>query len=190
MKRSEPLADPKLSARGRPLWRTCVAASTANARWNVARSSDFGIFSAHLRHLRILCGRKYLRTILSRRGNNALSQRPAQNAPSNVRTAAPPAFPLKASANNRYLVDQNNVPFLMVGDAPQTLIANLSQSRSRGIHGQPTELWHQHACGSTFSAITPMAAIKKMPRPLMASPPLFWRGDLSHAEPCVFPACG
>ena len=51
----------------------------------------------------------------------------SQNVPLNDRTAASPAFPLKASASNRYLVDQNNVPFLMVGDAPQTLIANLSQ---------------------------------------------------------------
>src|SRR6202021_2577205 len=39
----------------------------------------------------------------------------SQNVPSNDRTAASPAFPLKASASNRYLVDQNNVPFLMVG---------------------------------------------------------------------------
>ena len=30
-----------------------------------------------------------------------------------------PAFPLKASENNRYLVEQNNTPFLMIGDAPQ-----------------------------------------------------------------------
>jgi hypothetical protein len=37
-----------------------------------------------------------------------------------------PAYPLKASANNRYLVDQNNKPFLMVGDSPQNLITNLS----------------------------------------------------------------
>lgn len=39
---------------------------------------------------------------------------------------AEPAYPLKASTNNRYLVDQNDVPFLMVGDAPQTLITKLS----------------------------------------------------------------
>lgn len=36
------------------------------------------------------------------------------------------AFPLKASANNRYLVDQNNLPFLMIGDSPQSLVASLS----------------------------------------------------------------
>lgn len=37
-----------------------------------------------------------------------------------------PVYPLKASINNRYLVDQNDRPFLMVGDSPQHLIANLS----------------------------------------------------------------
>ena len=36
------------------------------------------------------------------------------------------AFPLKASPNGRYLVDQSNIPFLMVGDAPQTIIADIS----------------------------------------------------------------
>ena len=39
-----------------------------------------------------------------------------------------PAYPLKASANGRYLVDQNNSPFLMVGDAPQSLLGNLSEA--------------------------------------------------------------
>ena len=38
----------------------------------------------------------------------------------------PVAYPLKASANGRYLVDQNNVPFPIVGDSPQSLIGNLS----------------------------------------------------------------
>src|SRR4029077_13376801 len=40
--------------------------------------------------------------------------------------SANPAYPLRASANSRYLVDQNNVPFLLVGDSPQALIGNLS----------------------------------------------------------------
>src|SRR5439155_19361003 len=31
-------------------------------------------------------------------------------------------FPLKVSANNRYLVDQQNQPFLVVGDTPRSLI--------------------------------------------------------------------
>ena len=31
----------------------------------------------------------------------------------------PAAYPLKLSANHRYLVDQKNHPFLIVGDSPQ-----------------------------------------------------------------------
>ena len=39
-----------------------------------------------------------------------------------------PVYPLKASSNNRYLVDQTNTPFLMIGDAPHALIGNVSPS--------------------------------------------------------------
>ena len=92
-----------------------------------------------------------------------------RNVPSNDGTAVSPAFPVKASANNRYLVDQNNVPFLIVGDAPQTLIANLSQReaaafmanrRSYGIN----TLWINLLCNysdhpskdaTTFDGIAP-----------------------------------
>ena len=55
--------------------------------------------------------------------------------PANTLTPTPtpqlgsgPVFPLKASANGRYLVDQNDVPFLMVGDSPQAMIADLSEA--------------------------------------------------------------
>ncbi|MGD0498863.1 MAG: DUF4038 domain-containing protein [Bryobacteraceae bacterium] len=41
--------------------------------------------------------------------------------------SAPPVFPLKVSANRRYLVDQNNAPFLMVGDTPQGLMGRLTE---------------------------------------------------------------
>ena len=44
--------------------------------------------------------------------------------------SAPPAYPLKPSVNQRYLVDQNNVPFLMVGFDAQGLIGRLSHSES------------------------------------------------------------
>jgi hypothetical protein len=40
-------------------------------------------------------------------------------------------YPLKISGSNpRVLVDRNNVPFLMVGDSPQSLIANLSATNA------------------------------------------------------------
>jgi hypothetical protein len=35
-------------------------------------------------------------------------------------------YPLKPSSNNRYLVDQLNNPFLLIGDSPQHLITSLS----------------------------------------------------------------
>ena len=35
-------------------------------------------------------------------------------------------YPLKLSANHRYLVDQRDRPFMIVGDSPQALIGNLS----------------------------------------------------------------
>jgi hypothetical protein len=36
------------------------------------------------------------------------------------------AFPLKISGNKRYVTDQNNAPFLILGDSPQSLVANVS----------------------------------------------------------------
>src|SRR5262245_66306142 len=77
-----------------------------------------------------------------------------------------PVYPLKASYNNRYLVDQNNTPFLMVGDSPQQLITNLSQKEAaayianRQSYGVNTlwinllcifsdGMWHRLAVGST-----------------------------------------
>ena len=40
-------------------------------------------------------------------------------------------YPVKISSSNpRILVDQNNIPFLMVGDSPQSLIVNLSATNA------------------------------------------------------------
>ncbi|HVO79758.1 MAG TPA: DUF4038 domain-containing protein [Terriglobales bacterium] len=38
------------------------------------------------------------------------------------------ALQLKASANHRYLVDQNNAPVLLAGDSPHTMFANLNNA--------------------------------------------------------------
>jgi hypothetical protein len=37
-----------------------------------------------------------------------------------------PVYPLKVSANRRYLVDRNNIPFLIAGDVPQPIVAKIS----------------------------------------------------------------
>jgi hypothetical protein len=66
------------------------------------------------------------------------------------------AFPLRPSANNRFLVDADGKPFLMVGDSPQNLIVNLSvpdaaeflaNRRSYGVNA----LWVNLFCITTES---------------------------------------
>jgi hypothetical protein len=47
-----------------------------------------------------------------------------------ILAAASPAYPLKKSANKRYLVDQNNAPVLIMGDSPQALMVNLTTNEA------------------------------------------------------------
>lgn len=60
--------------------------------------------------------------------------------------AASRAYPLKVSTNHRYLVDQNDIPFLIVGDDPQTIVTQLSTAdaarfmEDRAAHGY-NALW-------------------------------------------------
>ena len=93
-------------------------------------------------------------------------------------------FPLKPSNNGRYLVDQHNVPFMIVGDSPQALIGKLSISdaalyladrRAAGFNA----LWVDLLCttytgcradGKTFDGIAPFTT----------------RGDLSTPNPAYF----
>src|SRR5262249_33137867 len=78
-------------------------------------------------------------------------------------------FPLKVSVDQRHLVDKNNVPFMMVGDAPQALVGNLSPAdadffmANRETYGVNT-LWVNllsdsytacNANGTTFDGIAP-----------------------------------
>jgi len=75
---------------------------------------------------------------------------------------------VKKSANGRYLVDQNNTPFLITGDSPQALIVNLSTNDAqmfftdRATNGFNT-VWINLLCnwytggradGSTFDGIS------------------------------------
>jgi hypothetical protein len=64
-----------------------------------------------------------------------------------------PTYPIKASTNGRYLVDKNNVPFLITGDAPHSLVGNLTEVEATryfvdrakfGING----LWVEIMCGT------------------------------------------
>ena len=73
-------------------------------------------------------------------------------APPNGPAANSPAYPLKVSNNGRYLVDQNNTPFLIVGDTPQGLMSRLSEAQAdryfadRQAHGFNTMGWIDVAC--------------------------------------------
>jgi hypothetical protein len=78
------------------------------------------------------------------------STTPPPPAPTEVaKPAAPaaPAFPVKVSENHRYLVDQNNAPFLIVGDSPQGLISRQTEKEIEGFfadrqaHGFNTMGW-------------------------------------------------
>ncbi|MGB8887735.1 MAG: choice-of-anchor tandem repeat GloVer-containing protein [Candidatus Korobacteraceae bacterium] len=79
------------------------------------------------------------------------------------------AFPIRASNDQRYLVDQNNVPFLLIGDAPHAMFANISVADARtyiadrAAHGI-TALWCEllinqyvggRPDGSTYDGIEP-----------------------------------
>ncbi len=69
-----------------------------------------------------------------------------------AKTSATPAYPLKLSANHRYLVDQAGKPFLIVGDTPQGLIGRLSEKDAeyyfadREAHGFNTLGWMDVEC--------------------------------------------
>jgi hypothetical protein len=80
-----------------------------------------------------------------------------------------PVYPVKASATNRYLIDQKNAPFMIVGDSPHSMIGKMSKSdaafymTNRQQYGVNT-LWVELLCndktacnadGTTFDHISP-----------------------------------
>jgi len=63
------------------------------------------------------------------------------------------AYPLKASGNKRYLLDQNNQPVFLVGDSPHAMFVNLTTDQgatymaNRASYGINV-LWVEVICGS------------------------------------------
>jgi Protein of unknown function (DUF4038)/Putative collagen-binding domain of a collagenase len=95
-----------------------------------------------------------------------------------------PVYPIKASATNRYLVDQKNAPFMIVGDSPHSLIGKMSKSdgalymTNRQRYGVNT-LWVELLCNdktacnadaTTFDHILPFTT----------------PGDISTPNPAYF----
>jgi len=84
-----------------------------------------------------------------------------------------PAYPLKVSANHRYLVDQAGKPFLIVGDTPQGLMGRLSEKDAdfyfadREAHGFNALGWIDVMCaGNDYPNI------QMPPLPTASSPSL------------------
>jgi hypothetical protein len=101
-------------------------------------------------------------------------------------TVTRPAYPLKASANNRYLVDQDNVPFLMVGDSPQALIGNLSPAEAAAFIANRltygiNALWINLLCNASTGA-------GQTAPPLMELRPLLYQAIFQLQTPPIFGA--
>jgi len=97
-------------------------------------------------------------------------------------------YPLKVSRNGRYLVDQRNVPFMVVGDSPQSMIGNLSLADAAGYVANRkaagfNALWINLLCvgytgcredGTTFDGIAPFTTPGDLSTP---NPAYFERAD-------------
>jgi hypothetical protein len=107
------------------------------------------------------------------------------------------AYPVRKSANGRYLVDQMNHPFLITGDAPQALMVNISTAEAetyfanRESHGF-NALWINLLCatytagredGSTYDGILPFTGYL----PGHAGDPLYY--NLATPNPAYFARC-
>lgn len=92
-------------------------------------------------------------------------------------------YPLKASANGRYLVDQHNVPFLVAGDSPQGLMALSPTDQQTYIASRHNAginmLWISLLC-TTYSSICPSR------NAYGNIPPFLTPGDLSTPNPAYF----
>ena len=108
-----------------------------------------------------------------------MGHRSARTVPSSQVGSGGYVYPLKVSESGRYLVDQRNVPFLIVGDSPQALIGNISVSdaekfiASRKAAGINT-LWINLLCvqytacradGTTFDGIAPFTTPQDLSTP-------------------------
>src|SRR5262245_8031264 len=107
--------------------------------------------------------------IASQKGTAWIMQLVSFKAPGGVGPPPSSVYPLKVSANGRYLVDQNNTPFLITGDSPQALMVNLSEAEADSFFADRQAagfnlVWINLLCasytggrpdGSTYDGIVP-----------------------------------
>lgn len=98
-----------------------------------------------------------------------------------------PEYPLRVSANSRYLVDQNNESFLLIGDAPQSLMVNappddvdlyLADRASRGFN----VVWVNLLCAEYTGGRSDASTFDGL-RPFLLT------GDLSTPNELYFNRC-
>jgi hypothetical protein len=98
--------------------------------------------------------------------------------------SAAPVYPVKVGPTGRYLVDQNNVPFLMAGESPQAMIGNLTEEEAeeffhnRQGHGFNT-VWINLLCNSYTACATDGSTSDGIP-------PFTRPGDLSTPNEAYF----
>src|SRR5215813_11731495 len=103
---------------------------------------------------------------------------------------AGPAYPVKKSPNNRYLVDQNNVPFLMVGDSPQALIVNLTEAEASAFLADRAALgfntmWINLLCATYTGGRADASTIDSI-KPFTANIPATSSYDLTKTNEAYF----
>src|SRR5262245_20146459 len=104
--------------------------------------------------------------------------------------AAGPVYPVKKSANGRYLVDQNNVPYLLTGDSPQALMVNISEAEAdmffadRSAHAF-NSAWINLLC-ATYTGGRPDASTIDGIRPFTATLPSTGSYDLGPPDEAYF----
>ena len=114
--------------------------------------------------------------------------KPSPQPPSPISVPARDAFPAAVSANHRYLLDQSGAPYLLVGDSPQCMTANLTLEdmdyffADRQRHGFNT-MWVDILCGpytggrpdyGTYDGIVPFSTPGDLSTP---NPQYFTRVD-------------
>ena len=122
--------------------------------------------------------------------------RSAAPAPAGVRVARPatllptraPAFPLSVARSGRYLVDRDGRPFLIVGDSPQALVVDLSETQAEHFFANReaagfNSVWVNLLCnqytggranGTTYDGIAPFTSAGNLATP---NPAYFRRVD-------------
>jgi hypothetical protein len=124
----------------------------------------------------------------ARRASSATPAGVRRASPATLLPTRPPAFPLKVGPTGRYLVDRNGRPFLIVGDSPQALIANVSETQADRFFANRqaagfNSVWINLLCndytggrpdGNTYDGIAPFTQPGNLSTP---NPAYFARAD-------------